>query len=358
MPGRAKTPTVNASTDISAKTAISPVTERKIARRPPSEIFGLHPTYLRHNIWEKDGLLSPTTAKWSETAKPLPRPPLSEFSNPLVTKTITDNPHLFKIHTPVKIDVFESLLKDHPNSAFVKSVCTGLREGFWPWADTSTGDFPLTHDETRPPASDSRKASFLRDQCLKERHKGYFSESFGTKLLPGMYSMPIHAVPKPHSDDLRMVTDHSAGPFSLNSMIDHEQVTGYPLDNMRHLGEMLLHFRASIGDVPLTMWKSDIADAYRNLPMHPLWQIKQIITIDDQRYVDRNLAFGSSSSSGIFISFNSLVAWIAKYVKEIQYLIDYVDDSSGCNRSGDTLFYEPYCQHLPADQTRLLLLWD
>ena len=65
-------------------------------------------------------------------------------------------------------------------------------------------------------------------------------ESFGNDLLPGMYSMPIYAVPKPRSEDLHMVTDHSAGSFSLNNIIDHSQVTGFPLDNVQHLGEMLL----------------------------------------------------------------------------------------------------------------------
>jgi hypothetical protein len=73
-----------------------------------------------------------------------------------------------------------------------------------------------------------------------------------------MYAMPIYAVPKPHSVDLRLVTDHSAGPFSLNGMIDHAQVMGFPLDNVRHLGEMLYDVRRSIGNVSLTLWKSDM----------------------------------------------------------------------------------------------------
>jgi hypothetical protein len=64
-----------------------------------------------------------------------------------------------------------------------------------------------------------------------------------------MYSMPIHAVPKPHSEDLRLINNHSAGSFSLNGMIDHSQVTGFPLDNLCHLGEMLLDIRNSIGNV-------------------------------------------------------------------------------------------------------------
>ena len=168
--------------------------------------------------------------------------------------------------------------------------------------------------------------------------------------------MPIYAIPKPHSEDLQLVTDHSAGLFSLNNMIDHSCVTGFPLDNMHHLGEMLLDTRQSIKNIPLTLWKSDIADAYCLLPVHPLWQAKQIITVDGQHYLDRNLAFRSSASPGIFISFNSLVAWIAKNEQDLQYLADYVNNSSGCDLAGDTLFYEPYGKQMPRHQTILLQL--
>jgi hypothetical protein len=357
--GHAKTLMRNADTVTSARIARNPDTVERIAPTGgANEIYGLQPKYLRHNLWDKGSSLSPTTAEWTESARPLPRPSLAEITNPITHKTITEHPDLFQVSTPVNVDVFESLLKTHPNPSFVKSVCAGLREGFWPWADTLNGMFPVTHDASRAMPSDPKHASFIREQCLKERRKGYFSESFGTELLPGMYSMPIHAVPKPHSADLRMVNDHSAGPFSLNNMIDHSQVTGFPLDNMRHLGEMLFDIRQKDKDAHLTLWKSDIADAYRLLPMHPLWQVKQVVTVDNERYIDRNLCFGSSGSSGIFISFNSLVSWIAKYIKLIPYLSGYMDDSSGCNRFGDTLLYEPYGIELPSDQCRLLWLWD
>ena len=116
--------------------------------------------------------------------------------------------------------------------------------------------------------------------------------------------------------------------------------------------------RQSIGNVPLTLWKSDIADIYHLLPVSLHWQVKQIVTIDGEHYVDHNLYFGSSASPGIIISFNSLVGWIAKNVKDIKYLFEYVDNSSGCNLLGDTLFYEPYGMYFPSNQTQLLQLWD
>jgi hypothetical protein len=76
--------------------------------------------------------------------------------------------------------------------------------------------------------------------------------------------------------------------------------------------------------------------------MSPFWQLKQVITVDGEHYVDCNLTFGSSGSPGIFISFNSLVMWIAKNIKGISYISNYIDNSSDCNLLGDIIHYQPY----------------
>ena len=78
--GNARIPTPSASTDTSAKNARNQVTAKKIVpTQGASEIYGLQPKYLQHNLWEKVSLMSPTTAEWSETADPLPRPPELAF---------------------------------------------------------------------------------------------------------------------------------------------------------------------------------------------------------------------------------------------------------------------------------------
>lgn len=170
--------------------------------------------------------------------------------------------------------------------------------------------------------------------------------------------MPIFAIPKLNSEDFWLVTDQSHGTHSLNSMIDHKCVTGYPLDNMVQYGEMLLDLAAKQPHARHVTWKSDIAEAYQIIPMHPLWQIKQINTIDAQRYVDHCNAFGRCASEALFIAFNSAVAWIAKNVKGVKSLCNYVDDSSGIGHADDLTFYEPYGKHYPLDQAHLLCLWD
>ena len=286
-------PQKSASTSTFAKNVSSVDMEKwTVKSRRQCEDVGRRPRYLRYNVYRDDELLSRSCADWTEIARPLASIPLSEFNNVVANNTINCHPDLFKVTTPINVDTLENLLVRHPNPPFVKSVLTGLRDGFWPWADTHIGEYPDTHDESIGDPSSQRELDFICEQRDKEIKMGRFSESFGEDLLPGMYSMPIHAVPKPHSTDLRLVTNHSAGIFSLNSMIRREDIAGYPLDNMTHLGEMLLRKKAQFPDEELILFKSDISEAYRNLPMHPLWQIKQVNTIQGHRHVDRRNCFG------------------------------------------------------------------
>ena len=318
----------------------------------------LHPKYLRYNIWDSGEHFLRSSADWSETASPLPSIPKSELANSVVAKTINDNPHLFDIVTPIFVDRFEELLKPHPNQPFVFSVCRGLREGFWPWADTHIGEYPDTLDYSLPDPDNPDEAEFLRNQRDHEIFKGRFSESFGDKLLPGMYCMPIFAVPKPHSTDLRMVTDQSAGKYSLNSMIPREDIIGYPLDNLQHLGEFLLSMHRQTPDSACILYKSDVAEAYRLLPVHPFWQIKQINRISGKLHVDRNNAFGGRGSGCNWIAFMSLVSWIAKKQRNIELLGTYLDDSFGPDHTDNLAWYPPYNKLMPKNQVKLLQLWD
>jgi hypothetical protein len=298
------------------------------------------------------------TACCTLTDRPLPRPPPEESLNLDALNTIRDNPKLFKIVTPINVLQFEKLLESHPNQPFVKSVCTSLREGFWPWANTQKEEYPITWDFSERTAKTEREADFLREQRDIEINAERYSESFGTDLLPGMYSTPIHAIPKPRSEKLRLVNDHSAGPFSLNSMIAREDVIGAKMDSISDLVGALLRHKRRYPDKTLILFKSDVSAAYRRLPLHPLWQIKQIITVDGSRHVDRCTSFGGRGSCRDYTAFMGLVLWIAIFVKFLTDLFGYIDDNFGFDERGNVEWYEPYQCYYPSKQTKLLRLWD
>lgn len=244
-------------------------------------------------IWGEEVRAISGTALWTETAEPLPRPPPSEFNNVTAMSTIANYPHLFRVSTPINVDHFETLLSlsGHPNLPFVRSVCQGLREGFWPWADTQIGMYPTTWDIPSPIPSSEAERAFLQSQIVKEESVGRYSPNFGPDLLPGMYSMPIHAVPK-EGGKFRLVTNHSASDFSLNSMIAKEDIAGVTLDNVQDLGDAIRDYRSSHPNDSLLIWKADVLEAYRHMPMHPLWQIKQVVSLEGERHVDRANVFG------------------------------------------------------------------
>jgi hypothetical protein len=102
--------------------------------------------FRRQMVWGDRGEMISGTAKWTETAEPLPRPLPAEFLNSAAMLTISSHPDLFKVSTPINIDRFETLLTlgEHPNPSFVRSVCQGLREGFWCYSTLSPYLFSLS----------------------------------------------------------------------------------------------------------------------------------------------------------------------------------------------------------------------
>ncbi|KAI6013551.1 hypothetical protein EDC04DRAFT_2904564 [Pisolithus marmoratus] len=337
------------------------VTEGQNARKLPklnNKDIARGPRYRRHHVWGHSQSVFSRTALWTESASPLPMPPAQEYDNTMAFDTVTRYPHLFRIVTPINVNRLEGLLSDHPNPQFVHSVLCGLREGFWPFAHTHPDEWPVTWDNSHRPLKSADETEFVRSQVLKEVEKGCFSESFGPDLLPGMYSMPVHAVPKPGAKKFRLVTDHSAGLYALNNMISKEDVSGVTLDNVYDLGQALREYRSIHPLERLVIWKGDVSKAYRLMPMHPLWQLKQIVTMDGNRYVDRCDVFGGHASQRIWHAFMSLVLWIIVFKLLIAYAYLYVDDSFGFAPESSLQWYLPYSKLLPSLLVTVLNLWD
>ncbi len=122
----------------------------------------------------------------------------------------------------------------------------------------------------------------------------------------------------------------------------------------------------------LVVFKSDVSKAYRLCPMHPLWQLKQVVTTGYLtgkqkaagkievliKTVDSNNNFGGHGSGHIWYSVNGLIIWIAINVEDIEDLGCYVNDDFGFNEWNNLDFYKPYNEFYPCKQIKLLRLWD
>ena len=334
----------------------------KLWSNAPLHLFGVEPgepTFQRGLLWTLEEVGQSPTVQSTLNDKPFPRPHARE-KRAEVQDTIKRYPHLFKIVTPINVPAFEKLLKTHPNKPFVRSIVVGLKEGFWPFANTNPkgASYPLTHDASKRPPRTKEIGQFLIDQCKTEIECERYSEPFGPELLPGMYSMPISGVPKQGPSKFRLIVDHSASDYSLNSMVSREQIAGARLDTIKDLADSLIEFRRIHGNVELVLFKCDVSSAYRRLPMHPLWQIKQIITVEGRRHVDRCNSFGNRGSQRLWVGFMALVIWIAIEVRKLEGLKLYIDDCFSFDLASSTAYYAPYKMKFPKKQANLLKLWD
>jgi hypothetical protein len=254
----AKSPTASGSTpavDVKKKAM-----DDRAAPKPSRWLMVPRPKYMRYNRWNVEGEPVSGVVEWTEAeAKPLPKLPRLSTNHP-VARTVASHASLFQITTPIHVDLFRELLIDHPNFELVESVCDGLESGFWPWAKIDQPGYPPINDCAQLPINDPAKEAFLREQRDKEIAKGCFSNGFRGNLSPGMYCMPIFAVPKVEPGDFRLVTHQSFGKYSLNSLTPvHEH--SFPLNNLVQLGDQLLRAHRLKGpNDRLTLWKSDVAD--------------------------------------------------------------------------------------------------
>ena len=150
-----------------------------------------------------------------------------------------------------------------------------------------------------------------------------------------------------------MVVDQSAGKYSLNSMINPKDITGVKLDGIHSLRA----FRANNPDSDLVIFKSDVGATYQQMPMHFLYQLLTVITVDNERHIDRCNNFGNHGSQKIWQSFMSLVMWILVFKCGLKHLKCYTDDVFSLT-AGNLSYYTPYNRYMPSEQVAILQLWD
>ncbi|PPQ75846.1 hypothetical protein CVT26_001222, partial [Gymnopilus dilepis] len=201
------------------------------------------PCYAWDFIWQDDDD-NRTLCAASEFFDPLPCVSAHKLNNTVLSQTIRSYPDLFAIVIPVRIHTLRNLLVSHPNQPFIDSACHGLTHGFWPWADSADSNFSSPRD-VEEYVNDPAHGAFAEEQRVKEIVFGTFSPAF-FKLWPGMLSVPITMSPKARTRKLRLCVNHSAEPFSRNSLIPRSAIA-VPLDNLHNLGSPLSAFRELAG---------------------------------------------------------------------------------------------------------------
>lgn len=297
------------------------------------------------------------------TADPLPSVPEAARNDPLIQAALQSKPELFGVSTPFRVNALARMLEPHPNRPFVESVLEGLKTGFWPGHH---GNFSPTTPAPRLQQSDE-DLDFIRDSTVKDFKKGYLSSPFYA-LLPGMVVSPTHVV-RLDGRKPRLVVDQSTS--GLNDGVDRN-IAKTVYDTVRELGA-LMRFRRLRGEDSSEhiLWKSDVSGAFRNLPVAPEWQVKQVHRVRlrdclDRHtwvyYVDRRLMLGGRLSPRIWCSVINLVLWGVRYSTRLEFPLIFVDDAFGFQVSGGmaraTHPESGESRLVPIEQARLLFIWN
>ena len=174
-------------------------------------------------------------------------------------------------------------------------------------------DAPLIVDNTHlQKVKEPRHLQFMKEQRDKGIRLSHFSSAFSA-LLPGMMSIPLWVIPKPHLDKWHLVVDHSVGDYSPNLFISPDNASVH-LGTLHVLRKALLKIRAHHGNVHLVLFKTDISQAYLCLPVHPLWQMCQIVKILNSYHINNNNNFSNQGAGCLWLTFFSLVLWIATVI--------------------------------------------
>ncbi len=218
------------------------------------------------------------------------------------------------VHTPLRLDAWEKALAAHPDPAFARYICQGLRHGF-------------RHESPLKPAAGNMESARLHPEVVSEylqkesrlgRMLGPFMES---ELVPQSQVSQFGVIPKGHgTGKFRLITDLSYPPgTSVNDGIDPELCTlSYTTV------EEVAAQAASVGKGAL-LAKTDNESAYRLVPVHPQDRILQAVRWEGAYYVDPMLPFGLRSAPKIFNAIADALHW--HLVKSgISSLFHYLDD--------------------------------
>ena len=285
----------------------------------------------------------------TESAEPFRPPPPHLLQDPQIRSTLSELQDYVITETPFDIDKMELFLSEHPNQPFVKSIMRSLREGFWPFNDGEWEDCANIMDNYSSEEPDLDAIRAFRDKECDARH---WSSSLPFQhLLPGMKTSPMFVVWQ--NQKPRVITDHAGSGLNEGISVDDCRVK---YDDMRPFGQALRQARQNNPGIDLILYKSDVASAFLNLPAHPIWQLRQIVSVDDKRYIVRRLVFGNRASPRCWCAVSSLICWIGERKLNILGLHVYMDDYFGWDFASNMVYFLGRMR--PKRQVLLLLLWD
>ena len=215
------------------------------------------------------------------------------------------------VFTPLKVDAWVKALSPHPDQAFARYICDGLRFGFRIGKSASSN---MLSASTHP--------KVVSDYIDKELRLGRMLGPFDlTRDLPSLHVNRFGVIPKGHNTGKwRLITDLSFPEGqSVNDGID----SSFCSLSYTTVDDIAIAI-AQLGKGALRA-KVDIESAYRLIPVNPQDRPLQAVQWDNKVYVDPMLPFGLRSAPKIFNAVADALDWYL-HQSGIPSVYHYLDD--------------------------------
>lgn len=285
----------------------------------------------RHNLPNLDERLrSPAIAR-AELELPLPAAPNDIFSQRVWATSIAPNPDMFRIVSEIKVNQLMRELALFPNQGYVASWKAGFTEGIWPWADNFGNDVARMKLYDSPNLIQHKRfVNTIRDKELAHDHwRGPYTEA-----LPYYRNSPCSVAPKSEGGN-RFIQNQSFSEPMGDSVNDHipDAEGRVTYDKLSELALVIVKLH-SMGRKNMIPWKLDVSRAFRHLPLHPLFALRNGVILKSrtgakQYFIDSQACFGGRAFPRAYCMFDDLVVWIAVRNFRVNILFHYVDDHYG-----------------------------
>lgn len=223
-----------------------------------------------------------------------------------------------RYRSPIQVESLVPFLESHPDTAFSSYILEGLTKGF-----RIGFDYKNSHLHSQVPHHRSSLANkrVVDDRIAIEVTAGRLHGPLPAHLKSLAHISPVGLVPKPHQKNkFRLIVDlsHPNG----NSVND-----GIPsnLCSLRYASvDEAVNIIRQLGQ-DTQLFKLDIKDAYRIIPVHPDDYHLLGISWRGETYIDRALPFGLRSAPKIFSAVADTVAW-ALHQQGVKHQLHYLDD--------------------------------
>lgn len=220
-----------------------------------------------------------------------------------------------KISTPINPKLLANFLKGY-DADLASFLTTGFTFGFKiPYQG------PRSFRLSKNLSSINGKESILHQRISKELKSKHIAGPFEFPPFPNIQVSPLGLVPKKTPGEFRLIHHLS---FPEGSSINHYIPQQFCTVQYQSI-DTAISIIQRLGKGTL-LAKTDLENAYKQIPIHPDDFELLGFMIDKKYYFDKTLPFGLSYSCNLFEKFSTALQWILETKFSVQHCVHLLDD--------------------------------